>query len=226
METAPHYHGHRTRLRERFTAADGVALPDYELLELLLFSVYPRRDIKPLAKALLATFNGLAGVFHASHAELKAVDGVGETAAIFIRAMKEVAIRLTRAEVMNRDVFNSWEKVLSYFRLQCGYEKVEQFRILFLDKKNHLIADEVQQKGTVDHASVYPREVVKRALDVGASALILLHNHPSGDPSPSSADIDVTLRIADAARPLGIQIHDHIVITRSSHCSLKAMGLI
>ena len=221
-----HYEGHRQRLRDRFSQTDGTAFADYELLELLLFSLYPRRDVKPLAKTLLSTFGNFSGVFHAKPQDLMAIPGVGESAVVFLKALKETAIRLSRVHVMERDIFDCWDAVIDYCRLQSGHEPVEQFRILFLNKKNHLIADEAQHKGTVDHAAVYPREVVKRALEVGASAMILLHNHPSGDPTPSAADIDVTLRIMEAARPLSITVHDHLIMTHSNYSSLKALGLV
>ncbi len=225
-EERPHYEGHRQRLRERFAQSNGVTFQEYELLELLLFSAFPRKDVKPLAKTLLATFGSFSGIFHASERDLNEVSGMGEAAVIFLKAIKETAVRLSQANLVKRDIFDSWESVLEYCRLKCGHEPVEQFRVLYMDKKNHLIVDEAQQRGTVDHAAVYPREVVKRALEVGASALILLHNHPSGDPSPSPADIDVTLKVMEAARPLGIKIHDHLIITRSSYSSLKSLGLI
>ncbi|MBN9564847.1 MAG: DNA repair protein RadC [Alphaproteobacteria bacterium] len=222
----PHYEGHRGRLRERFQATGGVALQDYELLEMLLFTVYPRRDVKPLAKSLIQKFGSFAGVFHAPMDTLMECPGIGLTAAAFLKGIKETAIRLSRSEIIQRNAFESWQQIIDYCRLQCGYEMVEQFRVLFLDKRNNLIADEQQQKGTVDHASVYPREIVKRALEIGATGLILLHNHPSGDPTPSASDIDMTLKVVDAARPLGIIVHDHIILTRSSHASLKTLGLI
>lgn len=221
-----HYEGHRQRLRDRFSGANGTDFQDYELLELLLFFIYPRKDVKPLAKTLLATFGSFAGVFHANQKDLQSITGVGESAIVFLKALKETAIRLGRAKVMSKDVFDSWDAVIDYCRLQSGHEPIEQFRILFLNKKNHLIADEAQQKGTVDHAAVYPREVVKRALEIGASAMILLHNHPSGDATPSAADIDVTLKIMEAARPFSIMVHDHLIMTGSSYASLKALGLV
>ena len=221
-----HYQGHRQRLRERFSQTSGSTFQDYELLELLLFSAFPRKDVKPLAKTLMDTFGSFSGIFHASAHDLLQVPGMGEGAVVFLKALKETAVRLSHALVDKRDLFDSWERVVEYCRLKCGYEPVEQFRVLFMDKKNHLLLDEAQQRGTVDHAAVYPREVLKRALEVGASALILLHNHPSGDASPSAADIDVTLKVMEAARPLGIKIHDHLIITRSSYSSLKSLGLI
>jgi DNA repair protein RadC len=222
----PHYEGHRGRLRERFQATGGVALQDYELLEMLLFAIYPRKDVKPLAKSLIQKFGSFASVFHAPMENLMDCPGIGLTAAAFLKGIKETAIRLSRSEIIHKNAFESWQQIIDYCRLQCGYERVEQFRVLFLDKKNNLIADEQQQKGTVDHASVYPREIVKRALEIGATGIILLHNHPSGDPTPSASDIDMTLKVMDAARHLGITVHDHIILTTSNHASLKTLGLV
>lgn len=218
--------GHRDRLRLRFLADDGAAMPDYELLELLLFGVLPRRDTKPIAKALLARFGSLAGVLAATPAALQSVGGIGENAAIQIKATRAAGIRLTREEVRNRPVLSSWDKVIEYCRARLGHEETEHFWVLYLDRKNAVLADEQQSRGTVDHAPVYPREVVKRALELGASALILVHNHPSGDPTPSAADVQITKSVAEAATALDIAVHDHIVITRAGHVSLRAQGLM
>lgn len=218
--------GHRQRLRNRFNAAGAGALPDYELLEMILFRVFPRGDTKPIAKRLLAKFGSFAEVIFASPERLKEVDGIGDRAVGELKLIQTAAERLTRAKIEKRPALSSWTGVIDYLRLAQGFSEREQFRILFLDKKNHLIADEVQGQGTVDHTPVYVREVVKRALELSAIAIILVHNHPSGDPTPSRADIDMTKQIMDAARPLGVAVHDHIIIGRHGHASLKALKLI
>ncbi|MFZ1816123.1 MAG: DNA repair protein RadC [Rhizobiaceae bacterium] len=222
----PHYLGHRDRLRERFREKGSSALADYELLELLLFRSIPRRDIKPLAKQLIREFGSLAEVIAAPRTQLEKVKGLGEGAVIDIKVIHAAAISLTAGQVRERTVLSSWQQVLDYCRTAMAFEEREQFRILFLDKKNRLIRDEVQQVGTVDHTPVYPREVVKRALELSATAIVLVHNHPSGDPSPSRADIEMTNTIIEIARPLGIAVHDHIIIARDGHASLKGMQLI
>jgi DNA repair protein RadC len=226
-ETEPDFHsGHRQRLKERFLTGGPDALPDYELLELLLFSAIPRRDTKPLAKQLLERFGSYAEVINASPERLREVKGVGDAAVTQIKLVRAAALRLMRGSIMQRPVLSSWTAVLEYCRAAMGFDDREAFRILFLDKKNRLIADEVQQRGTVDHTPVYVREVVKRALEVSASAIILVHNHPSGDPTPSRADIDMTRQIVEAAKPLGIAIHDHVIVGRQGHASLKALKLL
>jgi DNA repair protein RadC len=222
----PHYLGHRQRLRDRFLAGGPDALPDYELLELLLFQARTRGDVKPLAKALIARFKSFAAVMAASPDELAEIDGVGEAAIVTIKTVQAAALRMTRQELIDRPVINSWKKLIDYCHAAMAHEKVEQFRLLFLDGKNALIADEVQQKGTVNHTPVYVREVVKRALELGASAIVMVHNHPSGDPSPSKDDIAMTKEVASAADKLGIALHDHLIIGRKGHASLKSMGLI
>ncbi|HRP79895.1 MAG TPA: DNA repair protein RadC [Aquamicrobium sp.] len=222
----PHYHGHRERLRERFRESGAGALADYELLELLLFRSVARADTKATAKALIERFGSFAEVLGAPEHLLREVKGVGEIAALDIRAIAEAARRMTRGEVAKRPVLGSWLQVIDYCRMAMAFEPREQFRILFLDKKNALIADEVQQSGTVDHTPVYPREVVRRALELSATAIILVHNHPSGDPTPSRADIEMTKTIIDTARPLGIAVHDHIIVGREGHASLKGLQLI
>lgn len=220
----PHYHGHRDRLRER-AALSLPALPDYELLELHLFRSIPRGDVKPLAKALIARFGSLAAVLAASIPDLKTVPGVGEAVALDLKLLHETALRLSQANVVKRPVITSWSQLLDYVKLALAHESREQFRVLFLDKKNQLIADEVMNHGTVDHAPVYPREVVRRALELAASAMILVHNHPSGDPTPSSADIAMTKEIVEAARALRLSVHDHLVVGRDGVASFKALGL-
>jgi DNA repair protein RadC len=222
----PHYLGHRQRLRARFLEGGADALPDYELLELLLFQAKPRGDVKPLAKALISRFKSFAGVMAAAPDELASVDGVGEASVVTIKTVQAAALRMAKQELIDRPVINSWKKLLDYCHAAMAYEKVEQFRLLFLDGKNALIADEVQQKGTVNHTPVYVREVVKRALELGASAIVMVHNHPSGDPSPSKDDIAMTKEVAAAADKLGIALHDHLIIGRKGHASLKSMGLI
>jgi DNA repair protein RadC len=222
----PHFLGHRERLKARFRDSGGDGLRDYELLELLLFQVIPRRDTKPVAKALLARFGSFSEVLSAPQARLMEVDGVGESVALYLNLMQTVASRFARDSLKSKPLLDSWAAVIDYCKASMAYEQVEQFRILFLDKKNVLIADEVQGSGTVDHTPVYPREVVKRALELSSTAMILVHNHPSGDPTPSRADIQMTKQLIDTARPLGIAIHDHIIVGRAGHASLKGLKLI
>ncbi|MEO3385767.1 DNA repair protein RadC [Mesorhizobium sp. CAU 1741] len=222
----PHFHGHRDRLRARFREGGAAALADYELLELLLFRSIPRADTKSLAKALLNRFGSFAEVLGAPEHLLREVNGIGDAVAIDIKVVAAAAARMAKGEIARRPVLGSWQQVIDYCRAAMAFEPREQFRILFLDKKNVLIADEVQQSGTVDHTPVYPREVVRRGLELSATAIILVHNHPSGDPSPSRADIDMTKTIIETARPLGITVHDHIIVGRNGHSSLKGMRLI
>lgn len=225
-ESPPHYLGHRDRLRQRFSEAGGEALPDYELLELVLFRSIPRRDVKPLAKDLVGRFGSFAEVLTAPLPRLRQVDGLGEAAIADLKIVEAAARRLARGAVAKRPVLSSWSALLEYCRTTMAFADTEQFRLLFLDKRNLLIADEVQQTGTVDHTPVYPREVVKRALELAATAVILVHNHPSGDPTPSSADIRMTREIVEIAKPLGIVVHDHIIVAREGHASLKGLKLI
>ncbi len=222
----PHYLGHRQRLRERFRAAGPDALGDYELLEMVLFSAQPRRDMKPLAKSLLKRFGSFADVIHAPEARLSEVDGIGDASVHLLKLIAAAATRIARGELERRTQLSSWNDVIDYCRTSMAFADKEQFRLLFLDKRNQLIADEVQQTGTVDHTPVYPREVIKRALELSATAIILVHNHPSGDPTPSQADIQMTKAIVDIATPLGIAVHDHIIVGRNGHASLKGMRLI
>jgi len=222
----PHYAGHRERLRDRFVQAGADGLADYELLELLLFRAIPRADTKPIAKALIARFGSFAEVLGAPPRLLGEVKGVGPAVALEIKLAAAAAERMLRSTIRGRQVLTSWSAVIDYCRAAMAFETREQFRILFLDKKNALIADEVQQVGTVDHTPVYPREVVRRALELSATAIILVHNHPSGDPTPSRADIDMTRLIAETAKPLGIVVHDHIIVGKSGHASMKGLRLI
>lgn len=202
------------------------ALPDYEVLELLLFRSVPRGDVKPLAKQLLARFGSLGGVLGATAEDLRTVAGVGDAVALDLKLLQEAGLRAAREQVVRRPVISSWAALLAYVKTALAHEAREQFRVLFLDKKNQLIADEIMNRGTVDHAPVYPREVVRRALELSASAVILVHNHPSGDPTPSTADVDMTRQIVEAARPLRITIHDHLVVGRDGVASFKALGLM
>jgi DNA repair protein RadC len=218
--------GHRERLRTRFLQGGADAMPDYELLELTLFAALPRRDTKPLAKALLARFGSFAEVIAAPRARLMEVKGVGESVASHLKIVEAAAQRLAKTKVMGRAALSSWSALLDYCTAVMARNETEEFRVLFLDRKNMLVADEVLNRGTVDHAPVYPREIVKRALELNASALILVHNHPSGDPAPSKADIAMTREVATAAKALGIAVHDHLVIGRSGHSSFKSLGLL
>jgi DNA repair protein RadC len=222
----PHYLGHRDRLRLRARRSGPASLPDYELLELFLYRSIPRSDVKPLAKALLTRFCGLSGVLGAAIADLRQVPGVGEAVALDLKLMQEAALRMGREQLAKRPLISSWSALLAYVRAELAHEAKEQFRVLFLDKKNQLVLDEQLGSGTVDHAPVYPREVARRALELSASAVILLHNHPSGDPAPSSADIDMTRQIIEALKPLRIAVHDHLVVGRDGVASFKALGLI
>jgi DNA repair protein RadC len=226
LEASPGYLGHRQRLRERFHTGGPDALPDYELLELVLFRAIPRRDTKDLAKRLIARFGSFAEVINAPEPRLAEEKEVGEAVITELKLVKAAALRLMRGEILNRPALSSWSQVIEYCRAAMAFEKKEQFRILFLDRKNRLIADEVQQEGTVDHTPVYIREVVKRALELSASAIVLVHNHPSGDPTPSRADIEMTKQIIAAAQPLGVMVHDHVIIARDGHVSFKGSRLM
>ena len=222
---APHFHGHRERLKARFHDA-GDSFADYEFLELLLFQAVPRRDTKPLAKTLLAKFGSFSEVISAPEERLREVKGVGDSVVHLFRLVTVSAQRFARDKITERPLLDSWKSVIDYCKAAMAFEPIELFRILFLNKKNQLIADEVQQRGTVDHTPVYPREVVKRALELSATAIILVHNHPSGDPTPSTADIQMTKQLVDTAKPLGIMVHDHIIVGKGGHASFRGLRLI
>lgn len=222
----PHYLGHRDRLREKFAQSGGDALPDYELLELLLFRSIPRRDVKPLAKALILRFGSFPEVLGAERGRLLEVDGIGPGVVTDLKLVEAAGRRLARGAIRDRDVLTSWSALSDYLRTTMAFSSREEFRILFLDKRNHLIADEVQGRGTVDHTPVYPREVARRALELSATAIILAHNHPSGDPTPSAADVAMTREIVSVLSPLHIVVHDHVIMGRDGHASLKGLKLI
>lgn len=225
-EARPHYHGHRDRLRARFAETGGKGLADYEILELILFRAIPQRDVKPLAKALLARFGDIGRVCAARPDQLTEIKGVSDKVALELNLFQEVATRIAREQVTGRAVISSWSALLDYVRTALQNAPTEQFRVLFLDRKNGLLADEFQAHGTVDHAPVYPREIVKRAIALDASAIILVHNHPSGDPTPSQADIEMTRQVIEIGRPLSIVVHDHLVVGRDKVASFKQLGLI
>ncbi|MGH1398141.1 MAG: RadC family protein [Alphaproteobacteria bacterium] len=222
----PHYKGHRQRLRERFLNSGAEALQDYELLEMFLFMAIPRRDVKPLAKALLAQFGSLPEIMAASPTQLTKINGISENTAAGLKGINALASRLLRQDLEGKPVLNNWTRLMDYCHATMAHETREHFRILFLNKKNELIGDEIQGSGTVDHTPAYPREIMKRSLELGATALILMHNHPSGDPKPSQADIDMTHQVIRAAQPFNITIHDHIIISRGGYTSMKNEGLI
>lgn len=217
---------HRQRLRQRFMDGGAAALPDYEMLELVLFRAIPRQDVKPLARRLLERFGDFNRVLSAPAARLQEVEGVGEAVVCELKIVEAAAQRLARARVMNRAVLSSWDALLDYCHTAMAHRETEQFRVLYLDRKNVLIADEEQARGTVDHVPVYPREVVKRALELNASALILVHNHPSGDPTPSQQDITMTAQIAEAAQVLGLTLHDHLIVGKSREISFRSEGYL
>jgi DNA repair protein RadC len=221
----PHYWGHRDRLRKRFREGGAEALPDYELMELILFRAIPRRDVKPLAKEILARFGSFAEAVAAPPERLMEISGVTDAVVTEIKIVRAAALRIPQSEIKKRPVLAAMSTVLDYLRSAMAFEGREQFRILFLDRRNQLIADEVQGHGTVDHTPVYPREVMKRVLELSASAIILAHNHPSGDTKPSKADIDMTRQIVEVAAKLGVTVHDHIILGRDGHFSMKTKGV-
>jgi DNA repair protein RadC len=222
----PHYWGHRERLRQRFLAGGHESMPEYELLEMLLFNAVPRIDVKPLAKKLLEQFGDLNGVVAASEHRILQVPGTDNKIYYQLKLVEAIAHRMARARVFQRCVISSWEALMTYCKTVMAYRETEQFRILFLDQKNTLIADEAQAKGTVNHVPVYPREVAKRALEINSTAIILVHNHPSGDPTPSRADIEMTEQIAVACEAIGVTIHDHVIIGKEKDTSFRSLGLI
>lgn len=221
----PHYLGHRQRLKERYAQAGVDGLSSYELIELMLFLAIPRGDVKPLAKELSAKYPDLPTLLNADAHDLQKIKGVGEGVVHLLRLFRDVGLKLLQQKIVHKPVLSNWNEVLDYCMAAMSHLKIEQTRLLFLDRKNQLLGDEIQQTGTVNHTPLYPREVVKRALDLGASAIILVHNHPTGDPTPSQADIDVTRQLYLAGKPLGIQLHDHVIIGKGEHVSLKSMGL-
>lgn len=224
-ENEPHYTGHRDRLRDRFLKGGVDALAEYEILELILFMAIPRRDVKPLAKSLLSHFGSFGGIFHASVNDLKQ-HGLTETTITALKAIEATACHLMKQDLIGKPVLNSWSKLIDYLQATMAHERTENFRLLFMNKKNELIADEIQQSGTVDHTPAYPREIVKRALELSATAIILVHNHPSGDSTPSKADIEMTRQVIAAATALGIVIHDHIVVSKNGTTSMRSKGLL
>lgn len=225
-KSAPHWQGHRDRLRTKLLKRGAGALDDYELLETLLFAFIPRKDVKPIAKVLLKEFGSVSAVFAADPSKLTGVDGIGEITAAYIKTVAELTSRASKEDISKRPVISSWNALLAYVQSELQHEPREQFRVLFLDRKNQLILDEVMNIGTVDHAPVYPREIARRALELSASALILVHNHPSGDPTPSQADIDMTKEIIAVLGPLEITVHDHLIAGRHGVTSFKSSGLI
>jgi len=226
FEDPPHYLGHRERLRERFLSGGAYAMPDYELMELALFAAIPRRDTKPLAKALIAHFGSFAEAIAAPRERLLEIEGMSDGAATQLKIVEAAALRLSQTRVLGRPALSSWAALIDYCAAAMARAMKEEFRVLFLDRKNVLVADEVQSSGTIDHTPVYPREIVKRALELGASAVILVHNHPSGDPTPSRADIEMTREVVEAAKALKISVHDHVIVGRNGHASFKALGLL
>jgi DNA repair protein RadC len=221
-----HKAGHRQRLRERFNKAGAGALSDYELLELVLFRAIPRTDVKPLAKTLLKVFGDFNRVISAPRARLSEISGIGDAAITELKIVEAAAHRLMQARVLDRPLLSSWSALMEYCKVAMAHRDIEHFRILYLDKKNKLIADEQQQTGTVDHVPVYPREIVKRGLELNASAMILVHNHPSGDPTPSHADIELTKQIIAVSKVLNITVHDHIIVGKEKDVSFKSLGLM
>jgi DNA repair protein RadC len=217
---------HRQRLRDRFLQGGGVALPDYEMLELVLFRAIPRQDVKPLARLLLDTFGDFNRVITASSARLQMVKGAGPAVVLELKLVEAAAQRMMRARVLQKPILSSWDALLDYCHTTMAHRETEQFRVLFLDRKNVLIADEEQARGTVDHVPVYPREIVKRALELNASALILVHNHPSGDPTPSDADLSMTAQVKEACQALGLVLHDHLIIGKSRELSFRSSGYL
>lgn len=226
MDTKPHYLGHRERLRSRLLDSARGTLPDYEILEMLLFLSKPRGDVKPIAKELMATFGSFGAVLNANPEALTHIKGVGDSTLAALRIVQEAIDRVLKQDIQAKPVLQHWKALLDYCRAVMGHLATEQFRILYLNKQGVLITDEVQSNGTVDYTPIYPREVVKRALYLGATAIILVHNHPSGDPTPSPADIDMTYKVMEACKPVDITIHDHLILSTNKHYSFKSNGVI
>lgn len=222
----PHYAGHRERLRERFMKGGIDALTEYELVELILFFAIPRKDVKPIAKALLARFGNLSGIIKADEKDLLSVEGISANSVIALRIIRDSAFLMMKQDLIGRPVINNWDSLMKYCHVTMAHKNIEHFRVLFLNKKNELIADEIQQSGTVDHTPAYPREIMKRALELGSTAIILVHNHPSGDANPSKADIDMTRHIIEAGKPFSIAVHDHVIVSRADYKSFRKLGLI
>lgn len=222
----PHYQGHRARLRQRFRVKGADSLPDYEILELVLFRAIPRRDTKPLAKALLAKFGSFSEVINAADTRLREVKGVGDAVITELKLIRAAALLMMQSDLSKKDILSSWSNVIKYCTAAMAHEQREQFRIIFLDKRNQIISDEIQSEGTIDHTPVYVREVVKRALDLGATAIVLAHNHPSGDPTPSQADVKMTKEIVSALEKINILVHDHVIIAREGYTSMRELKLI
>ena len=218
--------GHRARMRHRLLTTGPDSVADHELLEMVLFLALPRRDTKPIARALLDRFGSFAGAVSAPPQALRAVEGLGEAGVAALKTIQAAGIRLVRADIVDRPVLNNWDRLMEYLTAILSREKVEQFRVLFLDNKNRLVADEAQSRGTVNHTPVYPREVVRRALELHATAIILVHNHPSGDPAPSAEDIAMTKQVREAAAALSITVHDHVIIGNGRWLSFRAQGLL
>jgi DNA repair protein RadC len=226
LPNRPHYWGHRQRLRDRFLAGTDEGLPDYELLELLLFFSVPKVDTKPLAKELLARFGSLAGVVNASVEQLSEFERMDHFTITLFKALRIFGARMVREDLTERPALDNWDKLISYLRAQMAHRMVEQFRLLYLDRRNVLIADEKQHEGSIDHTPVYPREVVKRALALDASALVMVHNHPSNHPQPSKPDIDMTRQVKEALEKVGVVLHEHLIISRRGHTSFRQLGLL
>ncbi len=225
-DTKPHYLGHRERLKSKLHNQGANALADYELLEVYLFRSIARRDTKPIAKDLITKFGNFSAVMAADYNRLIEVKGVGDAVAKDIMLVNAVSLRMMQDDLTDKPILSSWSALVQYCQAAMAYSKVEEFRIIFLNKHNRIIVDEVHQQGTIDHTPVYPREVIKRALELSASAIVLVHNHPSGDPTPSPADIRMTNQIIEAGTPIGISVHDHLIISKDGHASFKMLGLI
>ncbi len=222
----PHYYGHRQRLRHRFLDAMGDGLADYEILELLLQYAIPRRDVKPIAKSLIAQFGSIRGVMGASLTSLTKIDGIGENTAVLLKVAHKAVVLASKQEIQNTHILGTWDKVIEYCTLHMAYTDTEQFRVIFLNSRNRIIVDEVQTTGSINETAIYPREVVKRALELGAVSVIMVHNHPSGDATPSQADIDMTYQVKDACATVNIKVHDHIVISKENVASFKTLGIL